>query len=63
MMANMPPSTGIHKGIVGGILRPKIMPVTRALPSLMVIGFFISVSNTYSLRTQDSTVAATTTRE
>ena len=46
IMANMPPSTGIHKGIVGGILRPRIIPVTRALPSLMVMGFFISVSNT-----------------
>ena len=62
-MENTPPKTGIQIGMDGGILRPRIIPVTRALPSLMVTGFFIKTSNTYSLRTQESTVAATTRSE
>ena len=36
VIANTPPRIGIHNGIAGGIFKPKIIPVTRALPSLMI---------------------------
>ena len=63
MIANTPPRIGIHNGIAGGIFKPKIIPVTRALPSLMVTGLCIRVSKMYSLSTQERTVATTTIRE
>ena len=50
-------------GIAGGMFNPRIIPVTRALPSLMVTGLCISVSKRYSLSTQERTVATTTIRE
>ena len=40
--------------------RDRIMPVTRALQSLMVLCFFISFSYTYSLKTQAATVTIST---
>ena len=46
--------------MLGGMLSARIIPVTRALPSLIVTGFPMSVSYTYSLSTQESTVARIT---
>ena len=60
IIAKIPPSTGIHSGMPGGMLSARIIPVTRALPSLIVTGFPMSVSYTYSLSTQESTVARIT---
>ena len=60
IIAKIPPRNGIHTGISGGMLRARIIPVTTALPSLTVIGFFISFSYTYSDSTQETTVAIST---
>ena len=60
IIANTPPSMGIQTGISGGIFNARIIPVTRALPSIMVMGRCISFSYTYSLAIQAATVARIT---
>jgi len=60
MMANTPPRAGIHTGISGGMFSARIIPVTRALQSYKVFGFFISFSYRYSLSIQAATVTINT---
>ena len=60
MIAKALPSTGIHRGICGGMLSASRRPVTTALKSLMV--FFLCIRRLYShsKKTLDATVTSTT---
>ena len=59
-MATNAPTTAVHKGIVGGRLNARMMPVTTAEQSDTVCGRFIRMLNSASNSTQAATVTATT---
>ena len=51
-IANTPPITGIQRGACTGMFMASRRPVTSALPSAIVTGFFIPFSYRYSVRGQ-----------
>ncbi|MBA7712145.1 hypothetical protein ES703_121115 [subsurface metagenome] len=58
-IANIEPTATIHKGIVGGRIKPSRIPVTTALPSI-TNALFLNLLHIYSVATAVATLTPIT---